>query len=562
MRGRWWQSIRWRLALGSVLLALLTTSLLALTAVIVTNYNYGTDQKTRLDMFASDKAQNIGSIYASQSKKSLYLAAKSAILAPGNVPDQQPTTIILAKNGFLPIYPALTFINRVQGSKPASIQGTLERSILEFVDPSVQNSDFTTFNNALRQARRGIDTNDSFGNKSPVNPPQAFAVRPIFPSGQRTGPANTIIGILVATTRTDTIPSFVSTIGKAVFVASFIITFLAAVIAIIFSQTITRPLERLTKASRILASGNYDARVTTKAPGELGELAQSFNEMAVQLKRDVEELRQQEVWRRELIMNITHDLATPLTAIAGLGEALVDGINQSREDYEATGSIIVRETLRLRRLVQDLHVMAKLEAGALQPKKKLLRLAALVDEILAVQATEFERHQIEPNNTVAFDLPVVEADPDMLIRVFSNLFINALRHTPPGGMVTIAAKQQENMLLLSITDTGEGIPQEALARIFERFYRVDSARQSSKGGSGLGLAIVRAIVESHGGTIWAENAPGAGARICFTLPISTREQFPIQDVPTLPITPRGSHQNIHPIRLKRVDIDEQTTRPA
>ena len=551
MSRRWWQSIRWRLALGSVLLALLTTSLLALTALIVINYYYGADQQARLDTFASDKALNISSIYYGQSsgKKNFSLAAKTAITTSTNTSTQQPTTIVLGKFGFLPIYPSLSFVNKVQLSKTASAQSALERSILEFIDPSVQSNDIMMFNKALKQARRGIETNDNFGRNSPVTTPQAFAVRPIFSNGQRQGPSTAVIGILVATTRTDTVPSFVSTVGIAVFIASFVITTLAALIAIIFSQTITRPLERLTKASRVLASGDYDARVTTKAPGELEELAHTFNEMAEQLKKDVEELRQQEVWRRELIMNITHDLATPLTAIAGLGEALVDGINQSREDYEATGSIIVRETLRLRRLVQDLHVMAKVEAGALQPKKSLLRLAALVDEVFAALATEFERHQIEPDNAVPFNLPIVEADPDMLMRVFSNLFTNALRHTPVGGKVTVEARQQGLLLQVSVTDTGEGIPAEALERVFERFYRADSSRQSSKGGSGLGLAIVRAMIEAHGGTIWAESTPNAGARICFTLPTSIQEQFPIQDIPTLPMTPKG----IHPVRLTSMD---------
>src|SRR5207245_9952945 len=102
-----------------------------------------------------------------------------------------------------------------------------------------------------------------------------------------------------------------------------------------------------------------------------------------------------ELWRRELIMNITHDLATPLTAIAGLGESLVDGVNQNREDFEATGRIIVRETLRLRRLVQDLHLMAKVEAGAMQPQPKGLRMAAVADEVLAVVAPELERGNVE-----------------------------------------------------------------------------------------------------------------------------------------------------------------------
>jgi signal transduction histidine kinase len=257
--------------------------------------------------------------------------------------------------------------------------------------------------------------------------------------------------------------------------------------------------------------------------------------MAAQLSRDVQELRKQEEWRRELIMSITHDLATPLTAITGLGESLVDGVNQSREDYIATGEVIVRETLRLRRLVKDLHVMAKMEAGALHPMRKPVRLAALVDEVLAVLAPEFERAQVEPNNSVPFNLPTVWVDPDMLTRVFSNLCANARRHTPAGGMVTIAAQQRDSELFISVTDTGEGIPPDALERVFERFFRADNARQSSTGGSGLGLAIVRAIVEAHGGKIWAENVPGAGARFTFTLPLQPADTREIANVKTVPL---------------------------
>jgi len=106
----------------------------------------------------------------------------------------------------------------------------------------------------------------------------------------------------------------------------------------------------------------------------------------------------------------------------------------------------------------------------------------------------------------------------MLTRVFSNLCDNALHYTPAGGTVTIEAEEQENMLLVSVTDSGSGIPPEALPRIFERFFRADSARQSTMGGSGLGLAIVSAILDAHGGKVWAENAAEGGARILFTLP--------------------------------------------
>jgi signal transduction histidine kinase len=314
---------------------------------------------------------------------------------------------------------------------------------------------------------------------------------------------------------------------------------LAVLAAIVFSRPITIPLAKLTAATRLLTRGDYSVQVPTKAPGELGELSRNFNEMAAQLKRDVEELQQQEIWRRELIMNITHDLATPLTAIAGLGEALIDGVNHTHEDYEATGRVIVRETLRLHRLVRDLHVMAKLEAEAIQPKKKSIRLAALVDEVLAVLTAEFERFGVEPVNSISYGLTPVQADADLLTRVFSNLCSNSLHHTPPGGYFIIEALEYNGWLVISITDTGEGIPVEALSRVFERFYRVDSSRQSSTGGSGLGLAIVRAIIEAHDGTVWVENVPGAGARISFTLPLYVGAQDSLPDTLTFPLIKRS-----------------------
>ena len=244
---------------------------------------------------------------------------------------------------------------------------------------------------------------------------------------------------------------------------------------------------------------------------------------------------------RGLVHKIEAQTLVPLpgrhSLYAGWG-TLVDGVNQSREDYEATGRIIVRETLRLRRLVKDLHLMAKVEAGgmrALQPQWKSVRLAALVDEVLAVLAPEFERKNVEPMNIIAYNLPPIKADPDMLMRVFSNLCDNALRHTPAGGTVTIDAIQRENQLVVSVTDSGEGMPTGALPRVFDRFYRVDFSRQAVTGGSGLGLAIVRAIVEAHGGTIWAEKAPNSGARLVFTLPLASVEPASMSSAITMPI---------------------------
>jgi signal transduction histidine kinase len=538
MRIRWWQSIRWRLAIVSAFLVLLATSILALAAITVTGYFYGADQQRvqagLVRQLAQENQTNLTSALMQEQggnqSADLMKAALGVIKDSSPSSDQRFIVLVFGPHG-MPIYPTWV-IKSAQNTSSASTSSSAvaqfnatrnarERVIYEALrldNPSIQESEFNKFKAVVNQVySKHIPLDDEFGRDSVAGYAQPFSVRPIFV-------ADAFVGALVvtATKPSGKIQAFITTAGWAVGVSSLVIALLAALAAIIFSRTITRPLVKLTRATRQLAAGNYDALVPTKAVGELGELSHNFNDMALQLKRDVEQLRQQEIWRRELIMNITHDLATPLTAIAGLGEALVDGINQSYEDYEATGRIIVRETLRLRRLVQDLHIMAKVEAGALQPKKKVLRLATLVDEVLAVLAPEFERHRVEPNNAISYSLPGIEADPDMLTRVLSNLCGNSLRYTPAGGMVMVEAKLEEakGRVLIAVTDTGEGIPDEALERVFERFYRADGARQSSTGGSGLGLAIVHAIIEAHHGVVWAENVPNGGARIVFTLPLN------------------------------------------
>jgi signal transduction histidine kinase len=525
-RVRWWQSIRWRFALVSIMIALLATALLAVIMLIAINYYYGIDLRQRLTAIADTSAQRIGISYAQYSS-----LPKAVNIVLPNTPSQGTQNsdylqIIFDTTSRPPqlIYPRFGIARR--GANFAAL-------LLAITDPSVQRGDFAKINNAVTNARNGVTTVDDIGTRSPGASPRPFVVQPIYYGGQS---GTAVVGALLVIPRSiadNTVPPFLMTIRFAILIASAIIAILAAFVAILFSGTVTRPLAKLTSTAHVLASGDYSARVTTHSQSELGELATTFNEMATRLEKDVDELRKQEFWRRELIMNITHDLATPLTAIAGLGESLVDGVNQDREDFEATGRIIVRETLRLRRLVQDLHLMAKVEAGAMQPQPKVLRLAAVIDEALAVLAPEFERANVEPLNNVAFDLPPAWADPDMLMRVFSNLCDNALRHTPTGGTVVIEARQQGNLLEVAVTDSGKGIPPEALARVFDRFYRVDTSRQVRTGGSGLGLTIVRAIVEAHGGTIRAENAPHGGARFIFSLPIA--DKAPVWSYTTTPI---------------------------
>ena len=567
MHIQWWQSIRGRLGLGSALMALLTTTLLALTAMAAINYYYGVDQRNTLSQLATEKALYVDQYFVQnplQNPKSnsvLFNVAQMVLKPSPN--DEQQYWMVVFNSGGIPIYPSFpnkkplasptlssspsaALVRSLSSANTKTTQGPRAlvhatnvaravlranqvrsvrtracQSVLELVNLSIQPYDFEKFQKTIDNAllyNQHISADAQFGHENPFGVSQPFSVRPIFAHMK-------VVGALLVTPRSNVVPSFVVTVEIVVIVASSVIALLAMFAAIAFSRPITIPLAKLTTATRQLAGGDYSAQVSTGAPGELGELARNFNEMAAQLKQDMENLQRQEVWRRELIMNITHDLATPLTAIAGLGEALVDGVNHSHEDYEATGRVIVRETLRLHRLVRDLHVMTKLEAKAIQPRKKSIRLAALVDETLAVLASEFERVGVEPVNSIRYDLTPMQADADLLTRVFTNLCNNALRYTPSGGYVIIEAVEHGKWLVISVTDTGEGVPAEALSRVFERFYRADSSRQSSTGGSGLGLAIVSAIIEAHNGTAWVENVPGAGARISFTLPLYADEQL-------------------------------------
>ena len=357
----WWQSIRWRLALGSMLVALLATGLLALAAILAINYYYNVDAKTQLTSLTTHDAQILGENYTvlpGTSRVRLIHAATQvfsrSITSTGIVvtPQGEQYVLLVINNSNQFVYPVYK----------STVTDTLRATLVAAMRSHGANGDLALLRQALITGHQGKATLGEIGSANFAKS-RPVMVEPIFSGGQSNGQN---VGILVMTPRyaaDNTIPPFISAVGGAVLVVSTIVAVVAALAAIIFSRTITRPLATLTEAARRMESGDLATRVHTHMQGEIGLLANSLNEMAAQLDRDIEELRKQEVWRRELIMSITHDLATPLTAIAGLGESLVDGVSQSGEEYEATGQIIVRETLRLRRLVRRTHTDRRAVVG-------------------------------------------------------------------------------------------------------------------------------------------------------------------------------------------------------
>jgi len=287
------------------------------------------------------------------------------------------------------------------------------------------------------------------------------------------------------------------------------------IVGLILSRGISRPLVNLTAATRAVAVGNLSVRVPTHYPGEMGELATAFNDMAQDLAR-ADDLR------RNLTADVAHELRTPLSVIRGKLEGVLDGV------YPATAehlSPVLEETELLTHLVEDLRLLALAEAGQLSLEKRPMD----VGDLLRDAQVNFGPQAADRGVTLALnlpsELPQVIADWRRFAQVLGNLLTNALRHTPEGGCVTLSATPpplrgglEGGMVEVTVADTGTGIPPEDLPYIFERFWRGEKSRSRAGGETGLGLAIARQLVELHGGTIRVETAPGEGSKFRFTLP--------------------------------------------
>ena len=286
----------------------------------------------------------------------------------------------------------------------------------------------------------------------------------------------------------------------------------ATILGIVLARNLTRPLLELTAATRAVARGELGQEVPVRSQDEIGELAQSFNQMNVELARS----RQ---LRRQMTADIAHELRTPIGLILGHAEALQDGI--LAPDGE-TLTIIHDEARRLNRLVDDLRTLSLADAGELSLLVRLASSSELLENAAASFRPHAQQKQVELLTEIEPGLPDVLVDPDRMAQVVGNLLGNALRYTPERGRIVLRARRQGEGVEWQVQDSGRGIAPEDLPHLFDRFYRGDRARGRNEGGSGLGLAIVRSLVEVQGGQVWAESQPGAGATFRMVLPVMTR----------------------------------------
>ncbi len=293
----------------------------------------------------------------------------------------------------------------------------------------------------------------------------------------------------------------------AVVIAASVLAVLASVgLAIVLARMLARPLNEIGGAARRIADGDYAARVPREGPEELASLADSFNQMAASLER-------QESMRRDFIANAAHELRTPLTNLQGYLEALRDGvITADRATYES----LHEEADRLVRLSRSLDALAEGDAGSSPPTLTDLDLAAAIRSAIELAAPSIERSGLRLETDIPVALPA-RADPDRLAQVLANLLSNAVRYTPAGGTISVRTERRPADVLISVVNTGDGIPPEDLDRVFERFYRVEKSRDRARGGAGIGLAIVKQLVESAGGRVGVESREGS-TRFWFSLP--------------------------------------------
>jgi signal transduction histidine kinase len=209
-------------------------------------------------------------------------------------------------------------------------------------------------------------------------------------------------------------------------------------------------------------------------------------------------------------------LRTPLTVIKGYAEALRDG---DLPAAPATFETVYQEAEYLSRLVEDLRTLSLVDAGKLTFHRQTVQLEDILERIAAAHLPQAQQSGITLDVDIAVDLPSIHADPERLAQVLGNLTGNALRYTPEGGRITLAARQQASAVQLTVQDTGAGIDPADLPHIFDRFYRGDDARETNEGESGLGLAIAKSLVEAHGGSISVASMPGEGSVFTITLPI-------------------------------------------
>jgi signal transduction histidine kinase len=284
------------------------------------------------------------------------------------------------------------------------------------------------------------------------------------------------------------------------------------------STSLTERISVLNRAAQEVAEGHLHTRAPVTGRDELAELAEAFNEMTAQLEKAEREQRELDRLRRDLVAWVGHDLRTPLTSLRAVVEALADGVVQdpaTAQRYLRTAQHHVRS---LSDLLDDLSDIAQVDTGEMKLDRHRSSIRDLISDVLEGFSTRAAQEEVMLRGSTEPNVDPVFMDAQKIERVLTNLLDNAIRHTPPGGVVRVNALTVEEEVRVEVTDTGEGVKVDELPQVFGRFYRGEKDRRRHAGSAGLGLSIAKEFVEAHGGEIGIESTVGEGTRVWFTLP--------------------------------------------
>jgi signal transduction histidine kinase len=281
---------------------------------------------------------------------------------------------------------------------------------------------------------------------------------------------------------------------------------------------LTRRLRSMRDVVRRFEQGDLTQRIVSPAADEIGQLGQSFNVMADTLARNMEELKQTDLLRRELIANVSHDLRSPLASIQGYMETVLmkhDQLDPKERDKYL--NIILSNTMMLSQLVEELFELSKLDARQIEPKIEAFPVTELMQDVILKYRPQAEKAGIHLESSLPSKSVVVNADIGLIERAVSNLIENAIKYTPEKGVVKVALTEGNGRAHISISDTGSGISEQDLPHVFERYYRGGENHSRKPGGSGLGLAISKKIIELHDSDLRVESQLNVGTRFYFDL---------------------------------------------
>lgn len=279
------------------------------------------------------------------------------------------------------------------------------------------------------------------------------------------------------------------------------------------------PVTELNTAMREIKEGNFEYALETSIKGEIGDLYHNYEDMRLRLKESTEENRENEKQNRELISNISHDLKTPITAIKGYVEGIMDGVADTPEKMDKYIKTIYNKANDMERLINELTYYSGIDNNRIPYNFHRINVADYFGDCVEEVGMDLEQRGIELNySNLADPGTVVIADPEQMKKVINNIISNSVKYMDkPHGIIDIRILDEADSIRIEIEDNGKGIAQKDLGKIFERFFRTDASRNSAQGGSGIGLSIVKKIIEDHGGYIWATGREGEGTCIHFVL---------------------------------------------